>query len=273
MPLKNINSKLKYKTTLKSNIIGRLFNNVTPFSSGGQPFQAYVLGRSGLKVSDALSALMMKFLVYEAGLFSWLILLRIINASFWNDVFGDYKGFIIFGIMTNVFSATCILLAGINKNLVLKIVKVIINLANKIKIIRKTLLKDIDSTMKKLEDSISNCSEQFKKMKNHKCMLLKMYIVSIFQLLVYFAIPFMIYKAFGNSGISLLEVITVQAYLLLVMSFIPTPGSGLGAEGGFALFYKKIFIVRIKYGNIVLENIYILSTNNCWYNCILHIKQ
>ena len=68
-----------------------------------------------------------------------------------------------------------------------------------------------------------------------------MYIFSLLQLLAYFSIPFMIYKAFGNTGVSYIQVVTIQAYLLLFVSFIPTPGSGLGAEGGFALFYSTIF--------------------------------
>ena len=51
----------------------------------------------------------------------------------------------------------------------------------------------------------------------------------------------LIVKAFGNTGTAYFEVVMVQAFLLLVMSFIPTPGSGLGAEGGFALFYRTIF--------------------------------
>ena len=55
----------------------------------------------------------------------------------------------------------------------------------------------------------------------------------------------MIYKAFGNIGISYIEIITVQTYLLLIISFIPTPGSGLGAEGGFALLYKDVFITGL----------------------------
>ena len=40
-----------------------------------------------------------------------------------------------------------------------------------------------------------------------------------------------IYKAFGNSGYTFFEIVTTQAFLMLIMSFVPTPGAGLGAEG------------------------------------------
>lgn len=51
----------------------------------------------------------------------------------------------------------------------------------------------------------------------------------------------MVYRAFGNSEIGFLQIIPVQALLLLIMTFIPTPGSGLGAEGGFYLLFNSIF--------------------------------
>ena len=46
-------------------MIGQLFNNITPFSSGGQPMQAYELNKNGLRVSDSLCAMSMKFIITQ----------------------------------------------------------------------------------------------------------------------------------------------------------------------------------------------------------------
>ena len=73
-------------------------------------------------------------------------------------------------------------------------------------------------------------------------MVLKIFIISFIQSLLYYSITYMVYRAFGNSGTSFFEIITVQSFLLLIMTFIPTPGSGLGAEGGFLLLFNSIFI-------------------------------
>ena len=51
----------------------------------------------------------------------------------------------------------------------------------------------------------------------------------------------MVYRAFGNTGTSFWQIIPAQAFLLLIMTFVPTPGSGLGAEGGFYLLFNSIF--------------------------------
>ena len=242
IPLKKIYPKHKYSVSLKTNIIGRFFNNITPFSSGGQPFQVYILKKYGLRASDTLSVLMMKFVVYQAGLFTWAIALLFINIEFFNRNFSEYIWLVLLGFIMNLIAVVFIIMAGINKNIIIKIVRPFIKLGAKIKIGRRYLVKNLDETLEKVEESISNYSNQFNKMKKHRKNLLKMFVVQLFQFLAYFSIPFMIYKAFGNSGASYIEIILVQTYILLVMSFIPTPGSGLGAESVFGIFYQKIFI-------------------------------
>ena len=242
IPLKKMYSNLKYITSLRTNIIGRLFNNITPFSSGGQPFQAYILSKYGLRASDTFSVLMMKFVVYQVSVFTWAVILLIINFTFWNETFKNYIGLVVIGFILNLVATLFIFVAGINKNIIIKIGKPLIKLGSKIKIGKIHIVKDYNSSINKMENSVSNYSNQFNAMKNEKIILLKMYFFSILQLLAYLSIPFMIYKAFGNTGVSYIQILTIQTYLLLFMSFIPTPGSGLGAEGGFALFYSTVFL-------------------------------
>ena len=72
-------------------------------------------------------------------------------------------------------------------------------------------------------------------------MVLKMFITAVIQSFAYYSITYMVYRAFGNVGITFWQIIPTQAFLLLIMTFIPTPGSGLGAEGGFLLLFNSIF--------------------------------
>ena len=241
IPLKTMYPKHKFMTSFKSNLVGKMFNNITPFSSGGQPFQAFVLTKYGLKMSDTFSVLMMKFIVYEICLFSWVLILLGLNFDFFNHIFGENIPLIVLGFVMNLIAVSFILVAGVNKKFILKIVKPIIRLAAKIKVIKKHFIKDVDEAIKHAEESISNYSNQFNEIRRQRRNLLKMYTVGMIQLLCYFSITYTIYKAFGNSGTSYLQIVMVQSYLLLTMSFIPTPGSGLGAEGLFGAFFSMIF--------------------------------
>lgn len=241
IPLKKMYPKHKYWLSFKTNIAGKFFNNITPFSSGGQPFQAYILSKHGLRASDTFSVLMMKFVVYQVSLFSWALILLFTNFSFFKEAFQAHYFLVLLGFFLNLIATLAIFIAGINKNIILKIVNPIIKFGAKIKIGKFCIVKDVDAALNKAQDSISNYSNQFNEMKKQKSTLIKMYIAELLHFIAYFSIPFMIYKAFDNTGTSYVQILTVQTYLLLIMSFIPTPGSGLGAEWCFALLYGPIF--------------------------------
>ena len=61
--LKKLYPKQKLTNSIRVALIGQLFNNITPFSTGGQPMQAYELSKTGKRVSDSLSAMMTKFII------------------------------------------------------------------------------------------------------------------------------------------------------------------------------------------------------------------
>lgn len=67
-PLKKMYPNQSITNSIKVSMIGQLFNNITPFSSGGQPMQAYELTKTGKRVSDSLSALAMKFIITQSAL-------------------------------------------------------------------------------------------------------------------------------------------------------------------------------------------------------------
>ena len=47
IPLKKLYPDQRFSNSIKVTMIGQLFNNITPFSSGGQPMQAYELTKTG----------------------------------------------------------------------------------------------------------------------------------------------------------------------------------------------------------------------------------
>jgi len=55
---RNYSFKETFKLTLKT----QFFNGVTPFSSGGQPFQVYILKKDGIKVSNATNIVVQNYL-------------------------------------------------------------------------------------------------------------------------------------------------------------------------------------------------------------------
>lgn len=236
LPIKKMYPNQTISNSIKVTMIGLLFNNVTPFSSGGQPMQAYELTKTGKRVSDSLSALAMKFIITQIALVVTTLVVVAIEFDFFANLMQNFVWLAIVGFAINILAIIVVIIAGVKKRAITIFTTPIIKFLGKIKII-----KNPDKTIEKLDGSIDNFRGQFQFMRKQKKMVLLMFITAVVQSLAYYSITYMVYRAFGNYGISFWQIIPVQAFLLLLMTFIPTPGSGLGAEGGFLLLFNSIF--------------------------------
>ncbi len=236
IPLKRLYKDNTFATSFRTAMIGQLFNNITPFSSGGQPMQAYELTKTGKRVSDSLSVFALKFIITQIALVVFTLVVIISQFDFFAGLMNDFLWVAIVGFGVNILAIIVVILAGIKKEFITWITTPIIKLLGKIRII-----KNPERTIEKLDKSITNFNEQFKIMKDEKLMVFKMFVIAILQSLFYYSITYMVYRAFGNSGVSFWQIIPAQAFLLLIMTFIPTPGSGGGAEGGFWVMFNSIF--------------------------------
>ena len=241
IPIKKMYPNQKFTNSFKVSMVGQLFNNITPFSTGGQPMQAYELTKTGKRVSNSLSAMAMKFIITQTALVISTLIVVLFEFSFFANLMQDYLWIAIVGFGVNVLAIIVVILAGIKKKIITFFTTPIIKLLGKIHI-----FKNPEKTIEKLDKSIDNFREQFLFMKSEKKMVLKMFITAVIQSFAYYSITYMVYRAFGNTGVTFWQIIPTQAFLLLIMTFIPTPGSGLGAEGGFYLLFQSIF----EYGTI-----------------------
>lgn len=236
IPLKKLYPKQKFTNSIKVTMIGQLFNNITPFSSGGQPMQAYELTKTGKRASDSMSILAMKFIITQIALVFFTLVVIIFQFNFFKELFKDFLWVAILGILANILLIVVVILAGINKKFITWITTPVIKLLAKIKIIKKP-----ENTIEKLDASITNFNQQFKLMNSQKLVVLEIFVISCIQSLAYYSITYMVYRAFGNYGINFWQIVPVQAFLLLFMTIIPTPGAGIGAEGGFLILFNSIF--------------------------------
>lgn len=89
-PIKKMYSNQTFANSFKVSMIGQLFNNITPFSTGGQPMQAYELTKTGKRVSDSLSAMAMKFIITQTALVVSTIIVVCFEFSFFANLMQNY---------------------------------------------------------------------------------------------------------------------------------------------------------------------------------------
>ncbi len=243
LPLKQIYPNQKFLNSVKINMIGQLFNNLTPFATGGQVMQVYIMNKEGKRTSDSISVLTMKFVITQGMLIIFSIIMIISQFGYLKSIFNNAFAWIAtIGIILNIACVGLFILAALNKNFVMKIAKPIINfLHNKIHIGKHQLFKDPEATIKKFDTSVENFNNQFKFVAKNKITIILMAIIGFMQNMIYYTITYTVYKTFGNTGTSFVQIITIQAVLMLIMTVFPTPGAGLGAEGGFLILFNSIF--------------------------------
>ena len=225
----------KFKQTLRASMIGQLFNCITPFASGGQPVQAYEMAKSGVPIGVATCALLIKFIVFQTALTLSSMVVLVIKFGEFSQISGFvylvFIGFIInFAVLAFLF---CI---GFFKGFTVKMVTGFIKFCGKFHI-----FKDVDQKLERALVEVNEFYDGFQKIKQNKKMFILNVLASIVQIIIYSAIPYFIYRAFGNSNVSIFTVIAAQIFVAMITAFVPLPGAIGGAEVSFFMFFQMFF--------------------------------
>lgn len=222
--------------SIKFAMIGQFFSAITPFQSGSQPAQLYVMTENGIPAGFAGSILMVKFIIHQTTLTLYSILVLLTNYYFFNTKIKYFLYFCIFGFLLNSLIIVVAILFSVNKKLTNKILFNLLKLLHKIRIV-----KDIDSSYTKLEEELISFHDSSAYIAKHIGMCISASVLTFLQWTAFYTIPYCIYRSFGFSSANVWTMICAQVFLTLFMSFIPLPGAEGGAEFGFYSIYIIFF--------------------------------
>ncbi len=225
-----------FRFSLRLTMIGQYFNNVTPFASGGQPAQAFFMIRRGAPVGKTMTALLTKFIVYQITLTVYCLATLILKFSYFMSEVKVLMVAVIVGFTAH--TAVTLMLVGVAffKSATERIALLGIRILAKIRIVKDPAAK-AESVLAELE----NFHEQFQIMRRHKAEILKMCLITVVQLTVYFLIGNVIYNSFHLTGTDSLTLLASQAFVLMIATFVPIPGALGAADGSFAIFFSLFF--------------------------------
>lgn len=233
---KEVYPEQRFKDSLSVSMIGQYFNCITPFSSGGQPIQAYYLVKFGVPLGSSLTALLSKFIAYQAMLTVYSAVILIFRLNYVLNTNPAMMPLVIIGFIVNSAVIAGLLMLAFFRKPTVKIAHFTIRLLGKIHIV-----KDVDTKLKYIDDEMEMYYQNFQFIKKRPMLILKLCFFTVIQLTVYFAISYVIYLAFGLSGCDFLTIISCQAFVLMISAFVPLPGALGAAEGSYVLFFKDIF--------------------------------
>jgi len=223
-----------FKKAFRLQLLTQFFNAVTPFSSGGQPFQIYSLKKEGINYNNGANIVVQEFIVYQLA----LVLLGIfaITYNYFFPLFPEVEileHLVTLGFIINFLVIVFLFILAFVKKFDIFLLKIGVTLLKKFH-----LIKSKKEILNKWNEYIDNFNIGAKKLIENKKNFLYLIFLEIVSLLALYLIPCVLLYGMGDyTSINGFETIISSAYVMLIGSFVPIPGGTGGLEYGFLAFF------------------------------------
>lgn len=225
--------KNKFGKTFLIQIITFFFNAITPFSSGGQPFQVYMFNKAGNKLVDSTNTVVQETIIHQTALllvgFISIILNKVLNIIEMDAVLYT---FLVIGFIVN-FSTILLLLILSNTK---KINKIVINVIMKI----VSIFKKVNKDQEKIYDSIEKFNTNSKMLLKNKFRFIRLVLMNAMALVCLYLVPLTLMFSLGYTFDPFVSIVLVT-FTSIISCFMPLPGGTVAQEYVFiALFSTYI---------------------------------
>lgn len=234
--------KARALPSFKVSLLGKYYDNITPFSTGGQAFQIYYLNKKGYSGGQATAITLIK---YFAQMFAWLVVSALLM-SLCNGALdglntnlattlrvGAWTGFAF-----NAFLPATIILFIVLPRVANYLINKLVSLAYKMKIV-----KDKEKVLKKANKIVTDFKECFYIMSSRPLYFLLLVIICFFEPIVTLSFPYFLVLSFAKLAPSwelLLKVMALNIFASYAVAIIPTPGNSGFVETTFTLAFSSI---------------------------------
>jgi len=232
--VKEYRKKIKVRQIFKQITITQFFNGITPFASGGQPMQVYMLNKSGIKLAHSTNIIVQDFILYQMALITHGFIAVLLNFHFHFLADNPLLRYLTtIGFIINILVGLGLLFVSFSTKFNSFVVNKIIALFSKIRIVRNR-----DRAISNWKVKLQEFNESAQILRANKGLIIKGYIYNFFGLLSYYLTPLFVIYALGlDANITTLAVYVCCAYVSLIGSFVPIPGGSGGIEYSFLQFF------------------------------------
>ena len=231
-----VHGPVNFLKSVRTGILGLYYGALTPFATGGQPMQVMYMKRDGVPVGRGTCIVCIKFFLYELALCVFYVVAMVLRGAYFYANYNQVFWLTTLGFVINFVGLTFIFLVLVKTEWARRIVNWFSRVRGKIRI-----LKHAEKTMHNVANTIDDYVEAAKYIGENKGKIILSFILSVFNFVCLFSIPYLICVAFGNGDAEYIELLTLMAFLYLAVAFMPTPGAAGASEGGFYLFFSRFF--------------------------------
>ncbi len=223
-----------YKKTLNLTLVTNFFNGITPFATGGQPMQVYLLKKDGIRVSSGTNIIMQNFILYQLALVIFGLIALGLNLFF--HIFDNLPvlgSLIAVGFTINTIIMVGLFIISFGKKFNQWAIRLGVNVLYHLK-----LVKNKKKTLETWNERLDVFHEGAINLLKNKWVCIKGFIYQFMSLLCLYLLPFFIFLALGaGAEVSAMRSVVASAYVMLIGSFVPIPGASGGIEYGFLQFF------------------------------------
>lgn len=246
---KQVGVKNNFMLSLRVGVLGRYYDKLTPWSTGGQPMQMAYLANQGLDTATAcaipLAKSIIKVFVVGITVIGILSFSRIsVNIYITIAAYLSVGG----GLLVPVF----MILLMRHPQWGQSFAKWVIKMLYKMKIV-----KNYDAQVAKFTIMVDNFLKGMGYLSTHRKMVFVVGLMTLVELFIINATPFFIMKAFGIYNVNYWFIFVLCLYVSYASYFAPSPGAAGVAELSFYTIFATVITGNYLFWAILLWRIII----------------
>lgn len=234
--------------------VGFFFSTITPSATGGQPAQVLSMSRDGTPAASGALDMLLVTIGYNTAAMIWGVF-ALFTAGGLTERLGGQIGLLlglglaVFGLL-DVAMFLFLFLPGPAKKLLYGCIALAA---------RAYPPLDRAGLEEKADEHLREYRRGADLIRRAPALLAQVVGLSMLQLACSYAMPYVVYRAFGLTGFGLGEVMALQALCSIAVGYLPLPGSAGAAEN---VFLRSFLLI---YGEALVAPAMILSrTLNCY---------
>jgi len=230
--ISNIHGTRCLKLSLAVSVLGRYYDRITPWATGGEPFQIGLLISGGVPAGDSAAVTVARHIVRSFAIAPAVIII-IAASRVASNVYVMVAAVIsVFGgLIIPIFMLICVYRPAVGQ----KIGRGVIKLLYKLRIV-----KNYDKQVENMQRHVSQFIDGLKLLAEHKKTIALICIAAIIELFANGAAPYFVMRALGHSE-DFWRVFVLCLFVNYAASFAPTPGGAGIAELSFYAVFSAAF--------------------------------
>ena len=228
--------RVPFSYLLFVSIAGQYYSNITPGASGGQPMQIYHLRRRGVPTAIATSALVVRFISFQAMLSVLGTVFWIAYGGFVAQNVGSHLWILLVGYIYNTLMVTGLLVLVLYQPIINWFVRKVVHLGAKLRLVKHP--EQTTSRSLSIAASFHDSMKMVVSKRGHATVQL---LIGGAQLMALMSVIWFVYSGLGLKGASYGQLVSLNLMEYLSAAYTPLPGASGATEGVFSLYFGKVF--------------------------------